>query len=120
MLARFGRDLDLDLFSDREPVALAQRQEAERLPGAQIDEGPFHAGVDGVDAPHRPRLQPDLRGVTLSLYKETLETAVADDHAPDLAGRIVDKGFELAHSARQPAPASRLTVSCSGRPTMAG
>jgi hypothetical protein len=46
------------------------------------------------------------------------EPAIPHDHAPDLAGRVVEEDLE-AHD-RQPAPFSRLTVSNNGRPITAG
>jgi hypothetical protein len=47
-----------------------------------------------------------------------LKPAIPNDHAPDLAGRVVEEDLE-AHD-RQPAPFSRLTVSNNGSPMTAG
>ena len=62
--------------------------------------------------------EPMLGNIVLALDEQVFEPAVPNDHAPDLAGRVVEEDLE-AHD-RQPAPFSRLTVSNSGRPITAG
>src|SRR5690606_10543922 len=116
---RFGDDLELEPLPLPDPRAALQRQEAVRF-DSEVDEGALQPRMHRDHPPDAPRAQPVLRRVVVPLYKKVFEPAAPKDDSPGLAGRFVEKDLDPAHAARQPAPASRLTVSYSGRPTMAG
>ena len=118
-LAPFRRHLDLDNLAGLQAPALAERQEPGRAFAAQIYEGGAEGGIGLDHPPDAARAQPMLRRIVFPLDDQAFEPAVPRHDAPDLARRVVQKGLDLVHL-RQPAPASRLTVSGRGRPITAG
>ncbi len=118
-LARLGGHLDLDHLAGAHRLALAERQEARPAPAPQVDEGGPEGGVGLHDPTDAACAQPMLRRIVFPMDDQSFEPAIPHHDAPDLAGRVVQEDLDLAHR-RQPAPASRLTVSGSGSPITAG
>src|SRR5690606_19625057 len=107
-------DLKLELSAFGQAIRLAQRQEAERLAAAQVDEGAAQPRRQTRRPADDARAQAMFGSVVVSMYNEGAGAPIAEDHAPGLdrsRGKDdLDIGYQAA-SARQPEPRRRFATS---------
>src|SRR5690606_34013083 len=122
-LARLGGDFQFQLGAFSRTIRLAQRQEAERVAAAQIDEGAVQPRRQPRHPPHDARAQAMFGAIVLSMNNQRLGATGAERHASGLARSRVQEDLYIGHQAaspRQPAPRRRFAASYRGRPMTAG
>ncbi|MNL23888.1 hypothetical protein D3C87_1452980 [compost metagenome] len=105
--ARLSGDLDLDLGPLPRLFVLAQRQEAERLARAQIDESAAQGRLDPCDAADATRAQSITGPVAVALDDQVVIAPVASDDAASFARRLIEEDLDVGHVRRSWAASRR-------------